>query len=247
MGRPRTAVSQWHALKAWGTQWPPCLQCSYPQNSTTCGLVLQIMCVISLFSGLFDILCPQSFSDTIFKFHPCQVLIPTLPPLIPLSELKNVFDVFTHFLLVPLWELVVFFSGYPSVFPPHMQCLTSGKVPLATHNRDYQPKMDETDIPTILFGDKMGYVPTCFGVWMALGCAPHSPPHIWCCSEKSFTLRSSPICSSPLPLPSLFFHYIKTPEKSAEPWVVFMLELDRNCHSTHVWSFLLFTLFLAPL
>lgn len=130
MGRPRTAVSQWHALKAWGTQWPPCLQCSYPQNSTTCGLVLQIMCVISLFSGLFDILCPQSFSDTIFKFHPCQVLIPTLPPLISLSELKNVFDVFTHFLLMPLWELVVFFSSYPSVFPPHTQCLTSGKYPL---------------------------------------------------------------------------------------------------------------------
>lgn len=60
MGRPRTAVSQWHALKAWGTQRPPCLQCSYLQNSTICSLALQIMCVISLFSGLFDILCPQS-------------------------------------------------------------------------------------------------------------------------------------------------------------------------------------------
>lgn len=43
-----------------------------------------------------------------------------------------------------------------------------------------------------------------------------------------FSLQSSPICSSPLPLLSLFFHYIKTPEKSAKPWVVFMLELDRN-------------------
>lgn len=32
-----------------------------PQHiSLNCSLALQIMCVISLFSGLFDILCPQS-------------------------------------------------------------------------------------------------------------------------------------------------------------------------------------------
>lgn len=123
-------------------------------------------------------------------------------------------------------------------------------VPLASHDTNYQPKMDQTDIPTILCGGKMGCGQTCIWVWMALGCAAHLPPFIWWCSEKSFTLCFSPICSSPLPLLSLFFHNLKTPEKSGKPWVVFTLELDWNwtrCHSTHVWSFWLFTLFLAPL
>ena len=75
MGRPRTAVSQWHALKAWGSQRTTCPRCffflssefsirlstpTHPLLRYNRGLGRQIMCVISLFSGLFDILCPQS-------------------------------------------------------------------------------------------------------------------------------------------------------------------------------------------
>lgn len=55
------------------------------------------MCVISLFSGLFDILRPQSS----LKFHPCQVPIPTWP----LSHLfcQNLKMSLMSFLTSSLW------------------------------------------------------------------------------------------------------------------------------------------------
>lgn len=131
MGRPRTAVSQWHALKAWGAQWSACLQCFSPQNSTSAPQhicphtrlqcwaadnVCHLFVLRPLWYPLPSVLGTPFLNFTLVKF-----LIPTLPPLIPLSELKNVFDVFTHFPLVPLWELVVHLSRYPSVFLPPCQ------------------------------------------------------------------------------------------------------------------------------
>uniref|UniRef100_A0A3Q3LWU9 Synaptotagmin-7 n=1 Tax=Labrus bergylta TaxID=56723 RepID=A0A3Q3LWU9_9LABR len=61
MGRPRNAVAQWHALKAFPPQNPASLCPQHiPLLLPNCSLWLEIMSVISLFSGLFDILCPQS-------------------------------------------------------------------------------------------------------------------------------------------------------------------------------------------
>ena len=73
-----------------------------------------------------------------------------------LSELKNVFDVFTYVLLVPSF----FFQDTPQSFPLPCQTflvLSIRAVPfLPPVNTNYQPKMVQTDIPTMLCGGKTG-------------------------------------------------------------------------------------------
>lgn len=137
MGRPRNPVSQWHALKAWGTQGPAYSVfpsefsiSSCPQHISpifpNCSVGLKTMCVISLFSGLFDILRPQSS----LKFHPRQVSIPTWP----LSHLfcQNLKMSLMSFLTSSLWD---FSSRLFSVFPSPCQpfpVFNIRAVPLAT-------------------------------------------------------------------------------------------------------------------
>lgn len=91
---------------------------------------------------------------------------------------------------------VFFFQGTPQSFLPqvkHSQCLTSEQYFLPPMNTNYQPKMGQTDIPTILCGGKTGCLQASICVWMALTCANHLPPYIWWCSERS-----------PHPAPRLF-------------------------------------------
>lgn len=188
MGHPRTAVAQWHALKAWVTQRPNCLQCfslsefsislSVPNLSThpllpKTAVLGYRKCVISLFSGLFDIPCPDFLWHTFLKFHPSQVLIPPWTPH-PFVWTQCLWCLHS---LPPctlfMWDL--FFSRYPSA----ILCLTSEQyLPLAPHeyNYNYEPKMDQTDVPTILCGGKTGCIQTCTWVWMVPTCATHLPP-----------------------------------------------------------------------
>lgn len=117
MGRPRTAVAQWHALKAWGTQGPTCLQ--FFLNSagvlstyllrSNCSRGLQTMCVISLFSGLFDILFHSSLNFTLV-----ELWIPLDPTSSPSLTFKR-YLMSTQFLLV-LTFYEICFSRCPSVF-----------------------------------------------------------------------------------------------------------------------------------
>lgn len=167
-----------------------------------------------------------------------------------LSELKNVFDVFTYVLLVPSF---FFFQDTPRSFPLPCQAflvLSIRAVPfLPPVNTNYQQKMVQTDIPTMLCGGKTGRFQTCMWVWAALTCATHWLPYIWCRDEESFT---------PL-LASIFRHrhYSTYPQYAWEIqenqrrwWKSDGLYLKWNqtgiglCHSTHVQTFFHFSLFL---
>lgn len=105
MGHPRTAVSQWHSLKAWGSQRSLCIQwlstpASQPLPSAHIPytpLTAAVSCLCSQASLISAALfvTPFFLNFTLSRFD---------------SHLDlNVFDVFTHFIHVPLWELVVFF------------------------------------------------------------------------------------------------------------------------------------------
>lgn len=49
---------------------------TYPLYTSNCSRTLQIMRVMSLFSGLFDIGCPQSLWHHFLKFHSVKIRFP---------------------------------------------------------------------------------------------------------------------------------------------------------------------------
>lgn len=78
---------------------------------------------------------PSVLGTPFLNFIRVRLWFPLYPPLIPLSELRNVFDVLTYFLFVPLWELVVyvvfffsFFRDTPLVFSAPCQTFPVFKI-----------------------------------------------------------------------------------------------------------------------
>ena len=233
-----------------GTSYQTCLQCfPPPQNSASapqtpaalstrppCSLTAVLgcrNCVISLFSGLFD----MSPRDIILKLHPCPTLIPTSPPLLSIClNLK---------MSVMSWHTSSFVPSFSRrVFPPPCQTFSVFYTRAGAYLLPPMTKNGSDWCSSYPLWRQGGLLPTCTWVWRALhrvsqwGILP-SAPHLFV--QVLFS------CSH------FFFHTLKMPENSGKPtkameeWCPVFKNGTGPCHSTHVWSFSHPTPSLAPL
>lgn len=94
----------------------PCPQC-IPPNLELRTRAADNACHLFVLRPLWYPL-PSVLGTPFLNFTRVRLWFPLYPPLIPLSELRNVFDVLTYFLFVPFWELVVYVVGFFFFFFP---------------------------------------------------------------------------------------------------------------------------------